>query len=563
MSQHGGNLEGDRFVVRKRLPDPEWDDYWNRIYVDEQSKRKLINFGLLEKQFGDQDFDRATLSHHGAILLAGPPGTGKTSLAKGAANELAKQLEDVVFKEMNVQHLFSSGFGDTPQLVEEAFQTVIEPAKVGETFQILLLDEVESLFSNRDVLTGDNDPYDAVRAVNEALRHLDHIAELSGIYIIATTNQPTGIDRAFYDRTDEQIFVGNPSADHRSLIFAEVFQAFNDAFGSELPVNRDEMTEVVEASGGFSGRRIRKTVLSALTREVETIDDPQTLSYGQVLTEFQEKQELLRSGKRDYIELGVDPEAELEYDEEQVTADKDQSAKDTVDETFDERGNSDVGSEPQENSETSVENSSGENDAGQISSGKGDGPLEVNEGAEPPAPVRSEESTDNTDTGFDERGSDTDPTTSESASGPKDRVTTLEPRCVVYNPTNKEPAIALRNRIVEFATATLGHVNPNLESVLKADQLEDVWYRICMTKDLERIELSVGDIIVPINVSYDQRSSESIRVPSPDTFSTDMDEQISITLIVPDEIAEKYDINSNREKIDIGLEGGSDNGDQK
>jgi len=313
-TRSGEDVSGADFVRRYDLSKVDWADNWNRIYIDERDKQKLINYGLLEQQLQAASFDRMTLSRHGTVLLSGPPGTGKTTLAKGAAYKLAEEidrealgLEHVVFKQIEVRNLFSSDHGDTPKLVEEAFDRVIKGSQRGHTYQVVLLDEVESLFANRGLL-GDTDPMDAIRAVNTALDCLDTLSELDNIYVIATSNQPGAVDSAFVDRTDEQIYVGNPEPKHRLQILEDIFDSLEETFETQLSPTDEQMERLVTLSAGFSGRRMRKSVLSALAREASTVQDPATLSVDQLLREFEHKREMLDNSGNDYIRLGVTPD---------------------------------------------------------------------------------------------------------------------------------------------------------------------------------------------------------------------------------------------------------------
>lgn len=309
--EKGGSPE---FVREYDLTEVDWREFWERIYIDEQDKDKIINYGLLEQQLQAADFERMTLSRHGVVLLSGPPGTGKTTLAKGAADELARTLdrdrlgiEEVVFKQIAVRHLFSSDHGDSPKLVEEAFDAVVADAEGGNTYQIVLLDEVESLFSNRQDLT-ETDPMDAIRAVNTALDALDTVAELNNVYVIATSNQPNAVDSAFLDRTDEQIFIGNPAPEHRRRILEDIFARLRETFDTQLSATGSEMDRLVELSSGFSGRRMRKSVLSALARNQSTVTDPGELSVGHLIEEFEYKKSMLQDADTEYVRLGRNPE---------------------------------------------------------------------------------------------------------------------------------------------------------------------------------------------------------------------------------------------------------------
>jgi SpoVK/Ycf46/Vps4 family AAA+-type ATPase len=295
-------MSDDGFVRYQQLTDDgvDWSDRWNRIYVDPVLKEKVVNNGLVEATLGD--VDQMTLSRHSTVLLYGPPGTGKTSLARGAGHVLSERLplsdlglEHVSFKQIEVKDLLSSDHGDTPDLVQAAFDRIKQGAKQGHTFQVVLLDEVESLFSNRAML-GDTDPMDAIRAVNTALDNLDALAELDNVYVIATSNEPDVVDRAFLDRTDEQLYVGPPDPDHRAQIIDDVLADLRESVGLELTLEGPQRARLVELSDGFSGRTLRKTFLSTVTRDERFVLNPAALTVEDVAAEFEHRQRQARDG---------------------------------------------------------------------------------------------------------------------------------------------------------------------------------------------------------------------------------------------------------------------------
>ncbi|WP_109807930.1 CDC48 family AAA ATPase [Sphingosinithalassobacter portus] len=188
-------------------------------------------------------FQRLGVDPPKGVLLHGPPGTGKTRLARAVANE-----SDANFLLINGPEIMGSAYGESEKRLREVFEEANKTAP-----SILFIDEIDSIAPKRDRVSGEAEK----RLVAQLLTLMDGLEARANVVVIAATNRPDAVDEALRrpGRFDREIVVGVPDERGRREILGIHTRG--------MPLAEDvDLGELARTTYGFVGADI-----AALTRE--------------------------------------------------------------------------------------------------------------------------------------------------------------------------------------------------------------------------------------------------------------------------------------------------------
>lgn len=238
--------------VYVEVPDVRWQDVGGLESVKRDLQEAIV-WPLTHAHL----FAKASVRPAKGLLMTGPPGVGKTLLAKAAATESQVNLISVKGPE-----LLSKLVGESERAVRDIFSKARQAAPC-----ILFFDEVDGLCTTRSNNQMDSGVSD--RVLTQFLAEMDGVEELSGVFVLAATNRPDRVDPALrrFGRFETTIEIGLPDLASRQEILTVHFNAKPLAESIDIATLANE-TE------GFSGADLAALCSAAARHAIRrTVDD--------------------------------------------------------------------------------------------------------------------------------------------------------------------------------------------------------------------------------------------------------------------------------------------------
>ncbi len=234
------------------IPQVSYDDIGG--LRDEVGKiREMIELPLKHPEL----FKRLGVEAPKGVLLHGPPGTGKTMLAKAVAGETSSN-----FISIGGPEIVSKFYGESEGKLREIFQEAEENAP-----SIIFIDEIDSIAPKRDEVTGESER----RIVAQMLSLMDGLESRGKVVVIGATNRPNSLDEALRrpGRFDREIEIGIPDRDGRMEIL--------EIHTKGMPLAEDvDLSRLADRTHGYVGADLsalcKEAAMAALRRVLPIID---------------------------------------------------------------------------------------------------------------------------------------------------------------------------------------------------------------------------------------------------------------------------------------------------
>ena len=195
------------------------------------------------------------------LLLFGPPGTGKTMIAKAIASQSKSK-----FFNISASSLMSKWIGESEKLVRTLFAlaSVYQPS-------VVFIDEIDSLLTARS----ENENEASRRIKTEFLVQLDGAGTNAddNILIIGATNRPQEIDDAFVRRLNKRLYIPLPNKESRKEFIKRLIEKEQKENNNAYEVSDEDIDEIVLKTKGYSGSDLMNVCKEASMIPLRDIKD--------------------------------------------------------------------------------------------------------------------------------------------------------------------------------------------------------------------------------------------------------------------------------------------------
>lgn len=217
--------------VQVEVPNVTWDDIGGLEDV-KRELREVVQYPVEHPEM----FEAFGMSPSKGVLFYGPPGCGKTLLAKAIANECQANFISIKGPE-----LLTMWFGESEANVRDLFDKARMAAPC-----VLFFDELDSIAKSRGSSLGDSGGAD--RVINQLLTEMDGMNSKKNVFIIGATNRPQLLDSAVLrpGRLDQLVYIPLPDEPSRNAILKSNLR--------KTPLAQDiDLDAIGRATKGFSG----------------------------------------------------------------------------------------------------------------------------------------------------------------------------------------------------------------------------------------------------------------------------------------------------------------------